>query len=174
MGTVTTKLPAVQRSRPIDATGWFWSFVLLIAGLFYSQIWPIVGIAILLASPVCFIWQFKKWTTDSTIVKNATRWCERYYPNAGSTPVVDFMIAVAHATNPDFDKWSPSTSLDVLNWMSDDDQAEYWYPDAQDRTQAWLCNVIADAKITSTDLSNFSGTTLGDAINVFLTVHKTC
>ena len=72
-----------------------------------------------------------------------------------------------------FGNWSPDTMLSNLNWMSDDDEAEYWYPEAKDCTQAWLYDVFADAKMSEADLSGFSGTTLGDAISVLLTAHKT-
>jgi hypothetical protein len=172
MGMVTTKLPTVQRPRPIDATGWFWSFVLVLAGLFYRQIWPTLGILLLLASLGCFVWQFAKWRSDSAIKNDATNWCRKYYPDAGGAPVVDFMIAVAHQTAPDFGNWSPGTPLDDVSWTWDDDQAEYGYPEAQDRTQAWLFDILAVAKIPTTDDSHFLGATLGDAIEVLLAGHK--
>tara|TARA_R110002072_G_scaffold109021_2_gene236009 strand:+ start:279 stop:803 length:525 start_codon:yes stop_codon:yes gene_type:complete len=164
--------PRVTRPRPTDATGWFWAFVSLTVGLFFAAIFPPFAI-VLVAFPFCFLWQFKKWHADSSIVKAATNWCERHYPNAGDTPIVDFMIAVAHTTNVDLSKCSPDTPIDQLNWMADDDQAEYWYPDAQDCTQAWLYDVFADAKINAIDLSAFAGSTLSDAADVLLDAYKT-
>ncbi len=156
--------PRVMRPRPIDATGWGWAFISLVVGLFFAAIFPSFALA-LIAFPFCFLWQFRKWRTDASVVKDVTAWCRHYYPDAGGTPVVDFMIAVTHDTGPPFAKWSPGTVLDDLNWMSDDDQAETWYPERQHRTRAWLYDVFSDAKINVIDLSEFSGTTLGSVID---------
>jgi hypothetical protein len=164
--------PRLMRPRPTDATGWGWAFISLVVGLFFAAIFPPFAL-VLVAFPFCFLWQFKKWHADSSIVKDATAWCRHYYPDAGGTPVVDFMIAVAHDTGPQFGKWSPDTALDDLNWMSDDDQAKHWYPEALDRTQAWLYDVFSDAKIGVVDLSGFSGTTLGNVIDELIVPHKT-
>lgn len=170
--TASHNLPSVMRPRPTDATGWGWAFISLVVGLFFAAIFPPFAL-VLVAFPFCFLWQFRKWHADSSIVKDATAWCRSYYPDAGATAVVDFMIAVAHDAGPPFGKWSPDTRLDDLNWMTDEDQVEYWHPDAQDRTQAWLYDVFGDAKIGVIDLSRFSGTTLGNVIDELIVAHKT-
>lgn len=159
--------PRVTRPRPTDATGWFWAFVSLVVGLFFAAIFPPFAL-VLIAFPFCFLWQFKKWRADSLIVTSATNWCGQHYPDAGGTPIVDFMIALVHDAGVDLENCSPETLIDNLNWMSDDDQAAYWYPEAHDRTQAWLRDMLADAKIKEPDLTEFSGTTLSDAISVML------
>lgn len=165
-------LPRVTRPRPTDATGLLWAFVSMVAGLFYAAIFPAFAI-VLIACPLCLLWQFKKWRTDSSIVKAATNWCHLHYPNAGDTPVVDFMIALAHITHADLSECSPDTALDTLSCIWDDDQFQYWYPEAKNRTQAWLCEVFEEAKIEMIDPSAFSGSTLSDAIPFMQNVHGT-
>ena len=150
--TETTKSPSIQRYRSTDATSWFWSLVLVLAGLFYTQIFPIVGILLLLASLFCFIWQFKTWYQDSAINRHATVWCQNHYPSYGGSQVVDFMVALAHDTGCDFTQLTPSTPLDELNRIPED--------------QMWLADLVDDAKIQHIDLSEFSGTTLHDAIQL--------
>jgi hypothetical protein len=169
MDEAITKLPAIQRSRPIDATGWFWSFVLLFAGLFYSQIWPVVGVLLLLASPVCFIWQFKKWRGDSAISRQAVAWCHEHYAAHGDLPVADFIVALAHDTSCNLSQLTPETPLDKINWMSDDDHDVGWNTGYSNRHQIWLANVLRVARIPATDLSDFSGVTLHDAIHFVAT-----
>lgn len=163
-------LPRVTRPRPTDATGCFWAFISLVVGLIFGAIFPPLAF-VLIAFPFCILWQFKKWRTDSEIVTAATNWCGQHYPNAGGTPIVDFVIALVHSAGADLQDCSPETPIDVLNWMSDDDQAAYWYPEPRDRTLAWLRDVLAEARINDIDLSAFSGTTLRDAINLILAAH---
>ena len=174
MDTAATEAPGIQRSRPIDATGWFWSLVLLLAGLFYSHlghIWTVIGLVLLLASPVCFIWQFKKWRNDSAINRQATAWCRKFYVSYGGSPIVDLMVAIAHDTDCSFHHITPYTGLDELNWIAEDDKDIYWGTDYSNRHQVWLSSVVRDARIPNVDPSEFSGSTLDDAVRF---VAKSC
>lgn len=170
MGTATTKLPAIQRPRPIDATGWFWSFVLLLAGLFYSQIFPVIGLLILLASPSCFVWQFKKWRDDFAIQQNAIAWCQEHYASFGDSPIGDLMVAIAHDTRRNICQLSPSTPLDDLNWITDDETK--FNRHSPDRHRDWFDLIVGDARISRMNLSEFRGDTLHDAI-MFVVIHTT-
>lgn len=163
-----TTLPEVLRSRPIDATGWFWALVLLLAGWFYRQFWPVPGALLLAMSPVCFFWQFAQWRSDASIKRSATMWCRKFYPDAGGTPIVDFMIAVAHETGPDFGNWSPDTALDDLIGLRSDELDELCRPDPLPIRRTWILETFEVARIPPTDLSQFSGITLGDAIDTVL------
>jgi hypothetical protein len=171
MPVASSNLPRVMRPRPTDATGWFWAVVCLVVGVPFLLIHPPFAV-ILVVCPFCFLWQFKKWHTNSSIVKTAVAWCGRHFPNAGGTPIVDFAVALAHDAHIDLRQCSPTTLLADLNWMSDDDWAVSQYPESQHRTQAWLEDLFSDARIKGFDVSGFSGTTLGDAIE-FLTLPRT-
>jgi hypothetical protein len=160
---VTSSLPTIQRVRPTDATGLFWLFVLLLAGPFYSQIFPGVGIVFLAAMPFLVSWQFKKWQRDSSINRQATAWCQQHYPTYGGTPVVDFIVALAHDTACDFTQLTPSILLDDVKLLPENYADNYWSSKYTDR-QAWLADLVADARIRQIDFSAFSGATLHDAI----------
>jgi len=138
--------------------------VFVLAGLFYSQIFPAIGIVLLLAGPFCFIWQFKKWYGDSAINRHATAWCQNHYPSYGDSPVVDFMVALAHDTGCDFTQLPPSTPLDDVNSLPEEDVDIHWGTEYSNRHQVWLAVLMHDARIRHIDLSKFSGTTLHDAI----------
>lgn len=160
---VTTSLPSIRRVRPTDATGLFWLFVLLLAGLFYSQIFPGVGIFFLATTPFFVIWQFKKWQRDSGINRQAIVWCQQHYPTYSGTPVVDFMVALAHDATFDFTQLTPSIPLDDVKLRAENYHDNYWGT-AYTNRQAWLADLVADARIREIDLSTFSGMTLHDAI----------
>lgn len=168
MGTAITKPHAIQSPRPIDATGWFWSFVLLLAGVFYSQIFPVIGLLILLASPVCFVWQLKKWRNDFAIQRNASAWCQEHYASFGGSPIADLMVAIAHDTGRNICQLSPSTPLDDLNWITDEETK--FNRHAPDRHQDWLDLIVRDARILRMNLSEFRGNSLNDAI-MFVVTH---
>jgi hypothetical protein len=155
----------------MDATGLFWGLVSLAVGLFFVAVFPTFAV-ILIAFPFCFVWQFRKWRTDAAIVKAATDWCFEYCPNAGDSPVVDFMIALAHMTNVDLMNCTPDTAFETLDWMADDELLPSWYPEATDRTQARLLDVFAEAKINLNERSAFSGATLRDAIQFLQRSHR--
>lgn len=157
-------LPTIQRRRPIDASGWFWSFVSLLAGLFYSHIWPTIGVFCFLASVVCFFWQFKKWRDDYAINRDATAWCRTHYASLGETRVVEFMIVVAHDTGRNLNTLSPFTAIDDLNWIVEGDDEAAWGTGPLNRNQMWLSFIANDANVPKADLSEFSGDTLHDVI----------
>ena len=161
---MTTRFPSIQRYRPTDATGWFWSLALILAGIFYSQFFPTVGIILLLAASVCFLWQFKKWHRDSAINRKATAWCRDHYPSYGGSPVVDFMVALAHDTGCDFTQLTPSTLLDDLNSLPEEEDDICRGTVHSNRHQVWIADLVRDSRVRNIDLSQFSGTTLHDAI----------
>ena len=97
-------------------------------------------------------------------------WCERHFPKAGNASIVDFMITLVHDVGIELQDCSPEKCLERLNWMSEDDQAEYWYPDQQERNRQWLRYLLSKARIRVPDLSTFSGTTLGETIELVLDV----
>ncbi len=167
MGTAAPKPLAIQRPRPIDATGWFWSFVLLVAGLFYSQIFPVIGLLILLASPVCFVWQFKKWRDDSAIQHHAITWCQKHYASFGDSPIGDLMMAIAHDTGRNICQLSPSTPLDDINWITGDETNLNRH--SPDRHQGWLDLMVRDARISGMNPSEFRGDTLHDVMMFVVT-----
>lgn len=147
----------------MDATGLFWGLVSLVVGLFFAAVFPTFA-AVLIACPFCFVWQVRKWRTDAAIVKEATKWCSQYCPNAGDLPVVDFIIAFAHLADVDISNCTPETNIDTLDWKAEYEQLSSWHPDAEDRTQARLFDVFAEAKINVNERSTIGGTTLQDAI----------
>lgn len=173
MSTTTTPPPAIQRNRPTDATGWFWAFVLLLAGLFYSHIWPVIGGLLLLASPLCFVRQFVKWRNDAAINRQATAWCRNYYASYGGTPVVDFMVAIVHDTGCDLNHVTPTTLLDELDGIPDDEEDFAGEGDDSDRHRLWLSDLLDDASIRDVDPSDFDGSTLHDAVGFVITCDKT-
>ena len=158
--------PTVQRKRPVDAMGFFWSFVLILAGLFYGQIYSsvVVGGVFLLGALICFCWPFMKWSMDRSISRDATEWCQRHYPSYGDTPIVDFMVALGQVTGCDFDQLVPSTPLEFLNQVND--KIGFFLDD-----QELLDFVIGEARIRNINFDGFSGSTLDDAIR-FVTMRS--
>lgn len=157
MSNPTCDLPAIHRPRPTDATGWFWTLVLVLFGCFYVFIWPAVGGALLLAAPFSFAWQFKKWHHDAEINRQARQWCENYYPTRGDAPVPDLIIALAHVTGCSPGHLTPDTALATLT----DDYFENEYADPR---RGLFEYVLAEARISVDSVGQFRGTTLDDAV----------
>jgi hypothetical protein len=173
MSKATLLLPVLQRSRPIDATGLFWSLVLLFGGLFYSQIWPVIAAVCVFASFTSFIWQFKKWKSDRAVQRQATAWCQKHYASHGNSPVVDLIVAIAHDTGCNLNQLTPTTSLDELNWIADG--TEFYRGSGHiHRHQVWLADVVREARIPNIDMSSFYGVNLHDAVLFVITPTKDC
>ena len=79
------------------------------------------------------------------------------------------MVAFAHDTGCDFTQLTPSTPLDDVNSLPEDDDDIYWGTEYSNRHHVWLADLVRDAKMQHIDLSEFSGTTLDDAIQFVVT-----
>ena len=150
----------MQRRRPIDATFWFWAGVLFITGLFYVEIFPVLGGVLLVVTFVCFLWQFRKWHNDGFVTRQAIAWCYKYYGTCENQPVVDFMVAFGHDTECRFDELEPSVVLGELSAIVSDGEQFSCVGQLQD----WLGDVLHDARIRDVDASQFVGITLHDAV----------
>ena len=155
-----TSPPSIQRRRPIDASGLFWSLVSILAGFFYGGIYSAVlyfvfGVLAFLG----IVWQFKMWAWDSTINRQATEWCRIHYPEFGGTPIVDLMVAMGHILGIQFATLAPSTPLVDLVLPPDGTNDCGFI-----RLSEMLQCVVHEARIRRLDCSTFAGSTLDDAI----------
>jgi hypothetical protein len=167
MSTAPTSPHAIQRRRPTDGSGCFWSLVALVWGGFYCLIggvWTIIGSLILLASPACLMWQFAKWRHDSAIERQAIEWCQTFYPSCNGVPIADFMVAVAHHANGSLAQVTPSTPLAELDWTGEEREGIRTCAKFVNRHSAWLSTIASQSRISKVDAQRFSGTTLADAI----------
>lgn len=168
MSTAPTQPHLIQRRRPTDATGCFWSLVALVWGGFYCLIggtWTIIGSLILLASPACLMWQFAKWRHDSAIERQAIEWCQTFYPSCNRVPIADFMVAVAHHANCSLARVTPSTPLAELDWTGDEREGIRTRSQLLNHHGAWLSTIAAQSRLSNVDAQLFSGSTLADAIH---------
>ena len=152
--------PSIQRMRPIDASGLVWSLVSILAGFFYGGICSVAfyfvfGISALLG----VVWQFKTWSLDLAINRQATEWCRTHYPEQGGTSVVDLMVALAHILNIKFATLTPSSPLVDLV-LSPDGRNDSAFIRLSDMLQF----AVYEARIRKLDCSSFAGSTLDDAI----------
>ncbi len=151
---------SIWRTRPINASGLFWSLVSILAGFFYggicsSEFYFVFGISALLG----VIWQFKKWSWDLRINRSATEWCRTHYPTFVGTPIMDFIVAFAQIVHDDFGQLAPLSLLDDLNRTSGNAHVGLFV----DVKQMLGC-VVMEARIRDVVSSEFSGSTLDDAI----------
>lgn len=144
--------PFAQRSRPIDATGLFWGFLSVLAGLFYGRIYSSIwcdlsGIAV---AAGCIFWQFQKWSFDSEVSTNAVEWCQKNYPLLGQTPIVDFVVAYCQITLCDVNQLTPESRFLHSDWAIE--------------ANSLMKIVLREARIPRGNVEDFSGATLEEAI----------
>ena len=153
-------LPSIQRNRPIDASGLFWALVSILAGFFYGEIYSVVCYFIFgVSALLCVRSQFRTWASDMAIDRQATQWCQTHYPEFGGTPIVDFLVGLAHVLEIRFDGLTPTTPLVHLI-----------LPDVRtfDAIELDLPNLLRmagrEARLDNRDYASFTGLTLDDAI----------
>jgi hypothetical protein len=153
-------LPAIQRRRPIDASGLFWSLVFVLLGCFHVGMKSFVFAAAFFAIAIPgVLLQFRVWKFDSRVNREATEWCRRQYPELGGTPIVDLLVAMAQNLSVDFATLTPSTLLVDLV-LSPDGRNDTAYIELSQMLQC----VVHEARIKKVDCSGFAGSTLDDAI----------
>jgi|GEM_PF-4948419 len=148
--------------RPTDATGLLWAVVALLFGGFFTAMSHSFGL-VLIAFPYCVFWQLRKWKDDRLSVKAAAEWCRAHYPAAGDTPVVDVVLSMSDNSATDISRWEPSTEIDSLNWLSEDDWHEL-YPECHSLSQAWIADVLNEAHVQHVDAGQIQGNTIHDVI----------
>lgn len=153
----------VSRKRPTDATGLFWAFVCLTFGVVLLVAVPFVGIVVIVSAPLCLIDQIVTWRNESRAKRDAIKWCGKYFDPEVGVPLVDFMIALTLHTRCSLECVGPSTELNDIYGMLDDDwigiQDAEWH-------QIWLADVFKDARIKIRDLKSFQGQRLEDVIQL--------
>ena len=163
--SVPRPLPSIQRKRPIDASGLFWSLVSILAGGFYGGMYsPVLYVVFGILAVFGVVWQFGNWRFDSAVNRQATEWCRIHYPEHGGTPVVDLMVAMAHVLDIHFENLLPSCRLIDLIVSPDGviDAPFFRLPDM-------LQCMVHEARIRKIDCSTFTGSTLDDAIRFVVT-----
>ena len=155
--------PKLRKRRAVDASGLFWGLICLGGGLFYLSMFRVAGLLLLATAPLCFFWQLRKWRKDSTIVRDAAAWCQRFAAPHLELPVVDFVVAVVHNADCQIEDLLPSTNLNVLSGFSLEAEV-YSGSGFTNANQVWLNDVLHEAKIKGPDPTRFFGSTLGDAI----------
>lgn len=169
MKTKTTEtLPSIHRRRLSDASGLFWSLLIVLFGCVYAVMYfgenhLIIGVIVVVGMVPGVLWQFHIWKLDSAINRKSTEWCRRYYPESGGFPIVDLVVAMAHVLAFDFAALTPSSLLVDLAGP----------PDGTDESppvelSEMLQRIAHEARIRNVKWSSFSGTTVDDAVKFLI------
>lgn len=163
----TASLPTLRRRRPTDATGCFWAFIVVFilfgVAVFTKGSMAIFGFGILIAVPISFALLIERRLLDSEIIRLATDWCRLHFPGLGKAPIVDFLVALAHKSEIDWDTLRPTSTLTQFNVTRRFGKAINTY-EGPDFPGKWMKDLAKDARIKLTENAEFGGTTLEDAI----------
>lgn len=96
------------------------------------------------------LWQFQKWSFDSAVHRNAVKWCQSNYPHLANTPIVDFVVAYCQVTFCDVDQLTPASQFNQV--------------DLEMGANSLMEFVLREARISRADVEDFTGITLGEAI----------
>ena len=108
--------------------------------IFINTFTPI-GIVAACVGVYVAITQVQTWIRDSQINKGATEWCRRYFPDLGHAPIVDFVVALVHASGSDLLDLTPNMPVSNLQ------------PPSDDGIDDWLRFVLKDARIKGVEIS---------------------